>query len=149
MMSHRSWPERLFFCCTLLVFVACARPAPPGVPPVTTPIALNSAIEGALTEGMARLADGSVFRLYSFYGTAGETVQIELTSRDFDAYLIVWNDQGQDVTRDDDSGGGTDALVVYKIAVTGEYRIVVNAYGPGGYGHYRLRLTSLSQVPPQ
>jgi serine protease Do len=104
-------------------------------------IALNSEATGALARGDARLSDGSVYQAWTFFGTQGQMVQIDVMSSAFDAFCILQGPAGNEIARDDDGGGGLNARVSVALPVTGTYRIIANTYRQNQYGRYTVRLT--------
>src|SRR4028119_1110169 len=72
------------------------RPVPGDTPP--KPLALNgSAVTGRLGQGSSVLpVDNSFFDLYAFEGKAGRRVQIDMTSREIDSYLILLDPNGDE-----------------------------------------------------
>src|SRR5690606_28977045 len=59
---------------------------------------------------------------------------IRLQSEDFDAYLQLLNEDREVLAKDDDSGGGTDALLRYTFPYTGPYWVVASTvFGSGAY----------------
>jgi hypothetical protein len=66
---------------------------------------------------------------------------ITLRSRDFDAYLIVYDDLGKELARDDDSGGDLDAQIMFRAPYTGTYYLVATTFSRGEMGRYRLHVT--------
>src|SRR5512137_386290 len=67
-------------------------------------IAMNSEVSGSLARSDARLNDGSVYQAWTFYGTQGQMVQIDVMSDAFDAFCILQGPNGNELARDDDSG---------------------------------------------
>lgn len=66
---------------------------------------------------------------YSFSGSQGDVVEIELVSPDFDAYLILEDDTGAILTEDDDSAGDLNAAIgPYTLPYDGSYTVVVTGY---------------------
>jgi len=97
-------------------------------------------ITGRLDQNSAVLeAVGSYYATHTFEGTAGETIQIELSSDDFDAYLILLDPDGEG-RGIDDGAGGVNSLIVTTLPTTGTYTIaiVVKTYGADGPGQYRV-----------
>ncbi len=124
---------------------ACAG-APPNMavaPAPTRVVAIGTAASGELTPRDAMLTDTSYYQPWAFTGTAGQVVQIDMTSTDFDAFLYLEDQNGNRLATDDDSGGGTNARIVYTLPYTGTYRILANAYRRGEKGRYTLRITGL------
>jgi len=87
---------------------------------------------------------------YSFTGTAGDRVSIELTSGNFDTYLYLVGPNGSLVTENDDGGAGTDSRIppdsgYYTLPATGTYVIEATSYEAGRTGAYALTLTVQAQ----
>jgi hypothetical protein len=111
-------------------------------------IAMNSEVSGSLSRSDARLNDGSVYEAWTFYGSQGQLVQIDVMSDDFDAFCILRGPAGNEIARDDDSGDGLNARVSVALPVSGQYRIIANTYRQGQFGRYRVRLTSGGTAAP-
>lgn len=112
-------------------------------------IAMNSEVSGTLSRNDARLNDGSVYQAWSFYGTQGQLVQIDVMSDAFDAFCILQGPAGNEIARDDDSGDGLNARVRVALPVSGQYRIIANTYRKDRYGSYRVRLSGGGGAAPQ
>jgi CHAT domain-containing protein/tetratricopeptide (TPR) repeat protein len=95
-------------------------------------------IEGALTDDDAQLDDGSLHDVHIFEGEAGQIVRILLVSEEFDTFLWLQNASGEELTRNDNGGNGTNAEIVFRLPETGQYWILANAYDESGRGTYRL-----------
>lgn len=66
---------------------------------------------------------------YSFNASARDVVTIAVNSEDFDPLIIVTDTNGRELSRDDDSGDGFNALVSnLRIPNDGEYIIVVTSF---------------------
>lgn len=103
----------------------------------------GSAITGRLGQGSSVLpVDNSFFDLYIFEGRAGQRVQIEMSSRELDAYLILLDPNGRDLAQDDDGGGGTNARIAIALPTDGTYLLMANSYQAGQAGTYTLRATA-------
>ena len=82
----------------------------------STPIALGQVLPGALAGGDCVLeGDGSYMDLFRLPVTASQRIQFDVTSAEFDAYLILFieNPDGTKVAvgADNNSGGGTNARI--------------------------------------
>jgi hypothetical protein len=100
---------------------------------------------GRLDAGDGRLGDGSYFDLFAYEGRAGETLEIDLGSDDFDTHLAVGRSGSGGWTvidSDDDGGAGTDSRLVLTLDRDGEYLIRANAFSEGSAGAYALRVRS-------
>ncbi|OUM98548.1 MAG: hypothetical protein BAA04_11615 [Firmicutes bacterium ZCTH02-B6] len=95
-------------------------------------------VSGYLGPGSQELEEGLYGDIYELYAAAGEPLTIRLQSADFDAFLALFNDFGEVVAYDDDSGGGTNSLIRFTPPSTGIYWVVVTTFFPGETGRYRL-----------
>ena len=94
---------------------------------------------GVLAKGDARLQAGEFRDLYSFEGSKGDPVIIELLSDDFDPYLAVISPSGL-VKRNDDWGASSASRIQMNLPEAGSYRVVVPSVRPGEEGAYVLRI---------
>lgn len=85
-------------------------------------------------------SDGSWVDFYGFSGTAGQQVTINLSST-WDNYLFLLNPAQDIAAEDDDSGGGTNARIVFTLNATGNWYIAVNSYDPNVFGAYTLTIS--------
>ena len=87
--------------------------------------------------------NGKIHKLLLVKFEAGKTYQIDHSSRDFDAFMILLGPDGVLVAQDDDSGGGPnglDARIIYQAPKTGEYRVVVTSYNNVGIGNFSIMI---------
>jgi serine protease Do len=134
--------SRLLLCATLLL-AACGGHTPPvriGA------ISMNGEVTGILTGRDPHLRNQGPYQRWRFYGTSGQTVTIDAMSDDFDAYAQLMDPALNIVARDDDTGEGLNARIIYTLQATGNYTIVVSAYRQNTAGSYRVRLTGGSTV---
>ena len=116
---------------------------PGGTTCSTTPISLNQQANGTLSTSSCRLTDGSLANAHTLSLTSSTTVQIEMRSSAFDAYLILTDGTGNLITQDDDGAGGTNARIVRTLA-PGNYTIWANSASTGASGAYTLNVTGLT-----
>lgn len=122
------------FVLTCLLVVAAA----------TVPIAHATA--GALGQGDEQLASGEYFDRVTFSGNAGDEVLLEVSSTDFDPYLIVLDPTGNPVAQQDDSAlAGTNVNLTFVLPVSGTYTLVITSAMPGETGGYRVSLSAPGQ----
>jgi len=133
--------------CLSLAGCAAGPPARTGPAPTRT-LAMNGEASDRLTRYDAKLRDSSVYQAWSFQATAGQIVQIDVMSTDFDAYAILQNAQDSVLARDDDDGGGTNARITWALPATGTYEILANSAQKGRYGRYTVHLRSVGLLLP-
>jgi len=132
----------------LLALAGCAHSAAAPITPVQRNLAMNDVGTGRLSRTDARLRDSSVYQAWRFEAQAGQIVQIDVMSTAFDAYAMLQNSADSVLARDDDSGGGTNARIIYTIPTSGVYWVIANSYQKGHYGPYTVRLRSLGMASP-
>ncbi|NJL87329.1 MAG: hypothetical protein HC886_17275 [Leptolyngbyaceae cyanobacterium SM1_1_3] len=104
-------------------------------------------VRGRLQNGDATLGDNSLFDKYLIECWAGQTLTITLESTDFDAYLMVYDAQGQRIAQNDDvSPINHNASVTLTVPEDGFYRVVANAYNDLGNGQYKLSVVPAAVV---
>jgi hypothetical protein len=123
----------------------------------TGPLAAQGAItpgrvaQGTISGTDSLMGDGSRFDEWRFAGKARRRYRIVLRSRDFDAFLAVGKGRGSawdQAMTDDDSGGDTDASLLFVASADGEYVIRANTLSEGQTGAYTLSLTDEGEVQP-
>lgn len=62
----------------------------------------------------------------------GKLYKIDLPSADFDAFVRVLDAKGKELAKDDDSGGGTDAKLMFAPPADGQYKIVATTLDDNG-----------------
>ncbi len=78
---------------------------------------------------------------WTFEGRAGDTVTINLISRDFDTYLELHGPSNVQFIDDDDGGQGLNSRIGnYMLRIDGFYTIIVRGFSPGASGMYTLSL---------
>jgi len=95
-------------------------------------------MSGQLRPADPKLSDGSVYQAWTFIGRAGESVQVDVMSSDFDAYAIIQDGNGTKLAFDDDSGGGTNAHIIFTLPYSGAYRLIANTYRQNSYGTFSM-----------
>jgi hypothetical protein len=87
------------------------------------------------------------YHVWTFEGRRGEHIAIDMTSSDFDAYLMLRDADGGAVASDDDGGEGNNARIRTVLPRDGRYRIVATAFATEGRGQYALVLTGWESPP--
>ncbi|MCX7678631.1 MAG: CsgG/HfaB family protein [Spirochaetes bacterium] len=106
-------------------------------------IAVGAAVNGAITQAGGR--DNYTLNIHT-----PKTVEIraDKTDSSFDPYLELYNNAGQMIAQDDDSGGSLNAKIVTGLA-PGVYTVVVRAYNQNILGNYRLSVSEAITQAPQ
>lgn len=106
-------------------------------PAVARAIPTNGqALSGTLTGTDCWFA-GSYFDLYMITLAGPGQVQVDVTSRDFDALAVVFTSGSVLAARDEDSGEGTDARISVDLAA-GTYFVLASAQGGDLFGAYTV-----------
>lgn len=79
--------------------------------------------------------------------TDGQTVRISLETPESDdaigdPLLVLYGPDGAEVARDDDGGGGLNALIEYQAQAAGVYFVEARGYGESARGRYQLRVSN-------
>ncbi len=94
---------------------------------------------GTLAAGDTVLDDGEYLDTYEFDARPGQRVTIDLSSNDFDTYLILADPVGGREENDDGSES-TDSTLAIDITESGTYRVGVTSYEAGETGSYELNI---------
>ncbi len=87
------------------------------------------------------LTDGTYYEEHELELEEGQTVELTLTSDDFDAYLIVHSPDGEVLSDDDGAGGMNSRLLIFADA-EGTWRVFANTYEAGETGDYELTIST-------
>lgn len=79
---------------------------------------------------------------WTFEGKAGDVLSISMVSS-FDNYLELFDADNNQLAYNDDSGGSTNARIVYTLSTEGTFTILARALG-SGVGEYTLSIERLS-----
>lgn len=82
-------------------------------------------------------------KIFSVSLEAGQTYQMVLRSKEFDAYLRLENQAGRSLAADDDGAGGLDSRILYRCKVPGAYRLVVTTFKPLQVGAFTLQVETV------
>ena len=86
-------------------------------------------------------SDGSLFKVHTFEGRAGQSVTINLASPDFKTYLALLDPRGESIGENDQvNQNDNNSRLTVTLPQTGIYRVIVNAYDRRGSGRYLLTI---------
>lgn len=104
-------------------------------------ISVNSAEFGTLASDDDTLQNYGYADRYVFAATSGQHAIIDLSSDDFDTYLLLRTPSGKELSNDDFEGRTDRSLLTIEAPETGEYEIVVSSFMSDESGDYSLSLT--------
>lgn len=151
--SSQCWPHALKIIGFYTILFSSVTPTSLAQPPVLTTQSVDltpEIISGELSTNSPILeTDGSFYEQYTFEGVTGEVISIELTSNNFDTYLILKDPTGELIAQNDDRDGGagtnTNSEIRLALPSNGIYTVIVNSYGPREIGTYNLRWRSVTE----
>ncbi|MCX7676156.1 MAG: PPC domain-containing protein, partial [Alteraurantiacibacter sp.] len=115
-------------------------------PPPTMPASAGSLINGKLEQGDAQLSSGEFMDGYRIEGRSGQQVILNLSSSDFDTYLMLRGPDGSSFDNDGLEGHGTNSGLNVTLPANGSYRLIVTSYRRGETGAYTLSASGASLV---
>ncbi|MFB2878446.1 PA14 domain-containing protein [Floridanema aerugineum] len=123
-----------------------------GIEQSTSTISGNSTVVNNLdsSDGYNPLRSNSFYDDYRLTGvSAGQQVQLNMSSTAFDTYLQLVNEStGQVIQFDDDSGGGTNSRLSFTTQSGINYLVRATSYSANSTGSYSLSATSQSTSTP-
>ena len=118
----------------------------------TATLTVGSPVEGYLDEEDNYDEDEeSHYDEYAFRAEAGRRYSITMSSEDFDSYLVLGTGSGdamEEISRNDDSGGGYDSRILFSPQTSGSYTVRATSFGGGSAGAYRLQVSEAAAVGP-
>jgi hypothetical protein len=106
----------------------------------TRQILAGRQINGRLDSDSLPLEADQLASLYLYRATAGERLDLSLSSPDFDTVLAVFAPSGEAWENDDAHGETTDSRLTIVAPEDGAYLIIVRAFFADEEGRYALRL---------
>lgn len=101
-------------------------------------IAPGATVSGSLQRGDATLDSGEFADGYSFHASAGDRIDLRMSSSDFDSYLILKGPNGFSQDNDDAADGDRSAGINVRAPSSGDYTITATSYQSGETGRYSL-----------
>jgi hypothetical protein len=127
---------------------AAQTPAP--VAADAAPISVGQSRDGRLGQGAATLSSGEFVNRFTLNGRQGQSLDLRLSSSEFDPYLQISGPGGFSAFNDDDADreGSHDSRLIVALPTDGAYVIGATSYQSGESGRYRLSVADGSNVPP-
>lgn len=88
-----------------------------------------------------KIAEGQTEKVHKIALKKGIAYRIEMQSGDLDSYLIVKNQDGENLASDDDSGDNLNARLIFRAPESATYEIVATTFGKSQSGPYTLTIT--------
>jgi len=115
---------------------AAAQPSEKARPePLLAP---GQSLAGELTPLDHQRRSGKYEDIYLLQGQAGQRVEIELTSEDFDPFLLVNGPGGYSISNDDVEAEKLGSRLVLQLPADGTYRLSATSFDGGAMGAYRI-----------
>jgi len=114
---------------------------------IATTIAIGQTLAGSLSTADCRLDDNSFADPFRLRITAQTTVQIDLQSTTFDAYLVLTDSAGTTLVENDNGPTGNNSRIVRQLA-PGVYFIYANSFNANTTGAYTLAVTTAATADP-
>lgn len=114
----------------------------------TKTLACSATTAAALSGSDCMASDGSRYQLWTFNGTAGDEVTIEMHSTAFDTYLLLLDPDGLPLTDSDDlAHTATDSKMTFTLTANGTWTVVANSLAASKTGDYTISLACPNAVP--
>ena len=113
--------------------------------PAVGSISIGEAVQGTLSQSSCDGPGGRFLDPWVLEVPQATTIQIDLMSNAFDAYLILEDMVGVPLAEDDDGGGGLNSRLTHTVPA-GEYRIVATTYWHGEVGGYQLSVQAVAST---
>lgn len=110
-------------------------------PVQTQAISLGQSRSGQLAHGDAQLTSGEFYDAWTFQGQRGQSIDLRMTSSDFDPYLGLAGPADFVASNDDDPDGGTNSRLLTTLPSDGTYTVMATSYAAGESGRYDLSLS--------
>jgi len=104
-------------------------------------VSVGETVSGTLASGDCQLGDGSYADRWLLVLASTTAVQIDMTSNDFDTYLILSDDADYVIAQDDDGGTGLNSRIQITLSA-GAYGVWANSYAAGMTGTYQVSVST-------
>ena len=105
-------------------------------------VTIGQTVEGNLGSSSARTMDGKPFESWELSCGTGESFQMDVEGRGYDAYARIVDSNGNEMASNDDGGGSLNARINFTCGSSGPYYLVSTTYlSSGSGGSYVMRLS--------
>ena len=105
--------------------------------------------EGRLAPGDLQLRDGEYYDIYEVEAFPGQRIVTDLTSSDFDTYLVLTAPGGTKTQNDDYQGDTSHSRIEHVAVEGGTYELWVTSYSSEETGAYDLDITIDGVIPAE
>ncbi|MBL8191418.1 MAG: hypothetical protein JNK38_25600 [Acidobacteria bacterium] len=114
---------------------------------VATQINYGQTLNGSITTSDLQTSAGTYLDLYWFNGVQNDNARINMNAPVLDSYLLLHSNVGDPrLAQDDNTGGGKNAQVTYRLTSTGIYIAIATPLDPNITGDYSIQLTKLASL---
>ncbi len=114
---------------------------------VATQITYGQTVNGSITTSDLQTSAGTYLDLYWFSGAQGDNTRSNMNAPVLDSFLLLHSNAGDPrLAQDDNSGGGKNAQLTYRLTTTGIHLIIATPLDPNITGDYSLQLQKLASV---
>ena len=118
--------------------------APLAVLLLTQSACSQSRMTGELKEGDSTLENGEYYDTYTLEVESGQWIEVDMTTSDFDPYLVVMAPSGHNEQNDDFEGSRERSYLRIQATESGTWQVYATSYEGGETGRYRLSLNVLN-----
>ncbi|MBX9707718.1 MAG: caspase family protein [Caulobacteraceae bacterium] len=113
-------------------------------------LSANGVAMGTLAQGDRQLNSGEFSDVWTLPVRRGQTYTINLSSADFDTYLMVRGPGGLSEDNDDNAGqrGTTDSAITFTAQADGQVNVSATSFASGETGRYQIRVSQVGGASP-
>ncbi|HEX9950917.1 MAG TPA: hypothetical protein VGB53_04055 [Rubricoccaceae bacterium] len=99
-------------------------------------------LDSELADSDRTLSSGEYVDTWVLYAAAGQQITVEVTSDEFDPYIILKSPSGEQFDNDDWEGSTRIARIVHDDAEEGQWEVLATSYRAGTTGTYGVTLST-------
>ena len=114
---------------------------------VATQINYGQTINGNITTADLQTSAGTYLDLYWFNAAQNDNARINMNAPVLDSFLLLHSNAGDPrLAQDDNTGGGKNAQITYRLSTAGIYIAIATPLDPNATGDYSIQLTRLASL---